>query len=68
MLALCHLLCHLPAVGSEAGIFGSISSVFRGKKCNILTFFFLNPNTLGSRTVECAVPEISVIAKLRPEM
>lgn len=31
-------------------------------------FFFFNPNTLGSRTVECAVPEISVIAKLRPEM
>lgn len=31
-LGLCCLFCHLLAVGSEAGIVGSVSSVFRGKK------------------------------------
>lgn len=39
-LDLCHLLCGLPAVGHEADVLGSVSPVFRGKKGNILTFFF----------------------------
>ena len=64
-LGLYRLLCCLPAVGSEAGMLGSVSSVFRGKKGSILTLFL--QNTLRSRTVECAVPEMSVITKLRPQ-
>lgn len=40
-VGLYHLFCHLPvAAGSEAGILGSVSSVFREKKSSILNFFF----------------------------
>lgn len=43
----------LPAVGSEAGIFGSVSSVFRGKKGNILTFFEIKDCGMCSPWNEC---------------